>query len=118
MQLFTAPVIAPASTSSRPTLSEIDFCAWAAQAAPGDQIQYHHGFLALDTFSLSDQLCEHQRAELVRLAACAFRAAEDGLVHLVQKRLGAHSFAYIAIARPKPSHPRTSLSILLSEEAA
>src|SRR5690625_5129996 len=107
-----------AFTPKQRALTAIEFCAWMEQAAPGEQLPYHFGFLALDTFSLSGQPCERQRAELVRLAACAFRAAENGLVHLVQQRLGPEHFAYIAVARPKPNNPRVSLSTLLSEEAA
>jgi len=30
--------------ASRP-LSEIEFCAWVAQAVPGDRLEYHRGFL-------------------------------------------------------------------------
>ena len=35
--------------ASRP-LSEIEFCAWVAQAVPGDRLEYHRGFLVLDIF--------------------------------------------------------------------
>lgn|SRR5690625_1893104 len=107
-----------AFTPKRRALTAIDFCAWMEQAAPGEQLHYHHGFLVLDKFSLSDRLCERRRTDLVSLAACAFRAAENGLVHLVQQRLGPEHFAYIAVARPKPNNPSVSLSTLLSEEAA
>ena len=29
-------------------IDAIQFCAWIAQASPGDALEYHRGFLALD----------------------------------------------------------------------
>ena len=101
--------------TNRP-LTEIDFCAWVAQAVPGDRIHYHRGFLVLDTFKMFGRLSELQRAELTRLACRAFWASEQGLVHLVQERMGPDQFAYIAIARPKPKAAAVSLSALLLAE--
>ncbi|KND16035.1 hypothetical protein ADZ37_25270 [Pannonibacter phragmitetus] len=101
--------------ASRP-LTEIEFCAWVAQAVPGDRLEYHRGFLVLDIFPMFARLPDQQRAELARLGSRAFWAAEQGLVHLVQQRLGPDQFAYIAIARPKPKGAAASLSKLLLEE--
>ena len=98
--------------------SEIEFCAWVAQAAPGDRLEYHRGFLVLDIFPMFARLPDQQRAELARLGSRAFWAAEQGLVHLVQERVGPDRFAYIAVARPKPKHAAASLSALLLEEQA
>ena len=116
MLMAPLPLAGPELVPSR--MTAIEFFAWMVQATPGDQLQYYRGFLVLDTFSLSDRLCDSQRVELARLAACAFRAAESGLVHLVQKKLGPYAFAYIAVARSKPHHFSATLSTLLSEEAA
>lgn len=99
-------------------LTEIEFCAWVAQAAPGDRLEYHRGFLVLDTFPAFSHLPDAQRTELAKLGARAFWAAEQGLVHLVQERLDTDRFAYIAIARPKPKAAAASLSALLLEEQA
>jgi len=99
-------------------LTDIEFCAWVAQAVPGDRLEYHRGFLALDTFALLSGLSVKERAELGKLADRAFCAAEQGLVHLVQERVGPDRFAYIAIARPKPRTAAASLSALLLSEAA
>jgi hypothetical protein len=99
-------------------VTEISFCAWVAQAEPGDRLEYHRGFLVLDTFALFSGLSDEDRAELRKLADRAFRAAEAGLVHLVQERIDTDRFAYIAIARPKPRHATASLSALLLDEAA
>lgn len=102
--------------SSRP-LSEIEFCAWVAQAVPGDRLEYHRGFLVLDIFALFSRLDDRARKELAALAGRAFRAAEQGLVHLVQERLATDHFAYIAVARPRPGADSFSLSNLLLEDA-
>ena len=55
--------------ASRP-LTEIEFCAWVAQAAPGDRLEYHRGFLVLDIFPMLGRLADREREELARLA-CA-----------------------------------------------
>ena len=98
--------------------TEISFCAWLAQAEPGDRLEYHRGFLVLDTFAQFSGLADKERAELGKLANRAFCAAEQGLVHLVQERIGADQFAYIAICRPKPRHAAASLSAFLLEGEA
>ena len=99
-------------------LTEIEFCAWVAQAALGDRLEYHRGFLVLDIFPMLGRLADREREELARLGSRAFWAAEQGLVHLVQERVGPDRFAYIAVARPKPKHAAASLSALLLEEQA
>ena len=99
-------------------LTEIEFCAWVAQAAPGDRLEYHRGFLVLDIMPLFSRLADREREELARLGSRAFWAAEQGLVHLVQERVGPDRFAYIAVARPKPKAAAASLSALLLEEQA
>jgi len=101
-----------------PHPDEISFCAWVAQAEPGGRLQYHRGFLAIDTFALFSGRSEKERAELRKLADRSFWAAEAGLVHLVQERIGTDQFAYIAIARPKPRHAAASLSAFLLESEA
>lgn len=79
--------------------TEIAFCAWVGLALPGDTIVYHRGFLALDR---EDGSSGHPEAtQLRRLADRARWAAEAGLVHLVQRRLGPDRFAYLAVARRK-----------------
>lgn len=102
--------------TSRP-LTEIEFCAWVAQAMPGDRVEYHRGFLALDICPLFTRLADRQRDELARLGARALWAAEQGLVHLVQERIGRAQFAYLAIARPKPNAADVSISMLLLDAA-
>lgn len=91
-----------------PKLTELTFIAWLAQAAPGDTQLYHLGFLAVDAETEFSGLSAQERRSLRALADAAYRAAEQGLVHLVQARLGTDRFAYVAIARPKPTDPHSN----------
>lgn len=100
-----------------PQLTDIAFCAWVAQAEPGDRLVYHTGFLALDTFKLFTRFDERSRKDLIDLAGRAFRAFELGLVHLVQERLATDRFVYVAVARPRSKHGNAGLSELLLEGA-
>jgi len=51
------------------------------------------------------------------VASAALRAAEQGLVHLVQARIGPDQFAYIAIARARSRQAGPALSMRLLEAA-
>lgn len=104
--------------TARLRLGEIALCAWIGQAAPGDILEYHRGFLALDITVHGTRLCERDRAELARMARRAFLAAENDLVHLVQRRHGPDDYSYLAVARPKPKHAPASLATLLLAEVA
>jgi hypothetical protein len=106
------------SVRARQPLTEIEFCAWVAQASPSDRLEYHRGYLVLDIFPMLARVSDLQRAELAKLGSRAFWAAEAGLVHLVQERIGPDQFAYIAVARPKPKAAAVSLSALLLTEIA
>jgi hypothetical protein len=99
-------------------LTEMDFAGWVGSAAPGDRLEYHRGFLAVDIVPAISKLPEPERAALKTLGARAWWAAEQRLVHLVQERLGPGSFAYIAIARPKPRLAEVSLASLLVDAEA
>lgn len=89
-------------TRPKAPLTEIQFCAWVAQALPGDRLEYHRGFLVLDAFPGLSKLGDNERNELSLLGSRAFWTEAQGLVHLVQERLGPDLFSYLAIARPKP----------------
>lgn len=97
-------------------ISEIQFCAWVAQAEPGDRLDYHRGYLAVDADKVTSDLDPNARAELACLRDRAFWSETAGLVHLVQQRLGPDRFAYLAIARPKTS--RTARAVAQLAEAA
>ena len=72
MFMGTTPFI---TVRARRPLTEIEFCAWVAQAVPGDRLEYHRGFLVLDIFPMFARLPDQQRAELARLGSRAFWAA-------------------------------------------
>ena len=97
-------------------LNAIQFCAWVAQATPGDSLEYHRGLLALEGSEWSQDFAGVRRRELNRLARRVGWAAEQGLVHLVQRRNGPNDFSYIAIARPLTAEASASLSSILLKE--
>jgi len=99
-------------------ITDIDLYAWVAQAEAGEALIYHRGFLVVDADKTVSTLPTERRIALLRVADAAFRAAEQGLIHLVQERVGPDRFAYVAIARPKPKHAAASLAALLLSEAA
>ena len=84
-----------------PRLSEIELCAWIAQAEPGAVLEYHRGFLALDRSAFGRFADTPARTELALLGARAHDLAERDLVHLVQLRHGTEDYSYFAIARPR-----------------
>lgn len=100
-----------------PALDEVGLSAWIAQAAPGEALVYHRGFLAVDATGAVSNLTSERQRTLRGVAAAALRAAERDLVHLVQARLGPDHFAYIAVARPKPGPAGAALSVRLLEAA-
>lgn len=101
----------------RPIMDDVTFYAWIAQAGAGEMVIYHRGFLGVDRGPVISSLPEADRQRLATLGAAAYRAFEMGLVHLVQARLEADRFAYIAIARPKPDVAAAALSERLLEAA-
>jgi hypothetical protein len=112
------PDIIQSLPSELPGVTEIQFCSWLAQAAPGDVIKYHQGFLAIDLTPFGNPMNSETRAELARTGARAYDLAERGFVHLAQRRIGVGSFAYLAIARPRSGRTPIPFETLMSEEAA
>ncbi|HQS18443.1 hypothetical protein [Reyranella sp.] len=98
-------------------IDAIQFCAWIAQASPGDTLEYHRGFLALDACPDDQTPRSDERRELARVGHIAWRAAEKRLVHLVQRRNGPDDYSYLAIARQRTDKVTASLSTLLLQEA-
>jgi hypothetical protein len=113
MASFNSAHVAPIHAST----DEIAFCAWVAQAEPGETLVYHRGFLAVDATGVVSKLLSDQQRALRLVASAALRAAEQDLVHLVQARIGPDQFAYIAVARRKPRQAGASLSVRLLEAA-
>ncbi|WP_424931923.1 hypothetical protein [Amaricoccus macauensis] len=100
------------------SVSEIDLCVWLGTATPGDRLEYHRGFLAVDIEEKNKRLSERDSLALKHLRHRALALFERDLVHLVQERLGPGHFAYIAIARPKSSQVAAPLSMHLLEDVA
>ena len=97
-------------------IQEIDFLGWLGQAQPGDSLEYHRGFLALDTMRDGSRFPEKERLELSRVARRAWWAAEQNLVHLTQRRWTKDDYSYLAIARPRTASSPLTIQQLLSEE--
>ena len=102
-----------------PRLTEIELCAWIAQAEPGAVLEYHRGYLALDRTVFGHRADAPARAALGLLANRAHDLAERGLVHLVQLRHGVEDFSYLAIARPRRKGALPDFAtLIITEEAA
>lgn len=99
-----------------PRLTDVELYAWIAQAEAAARIEYHRGFLGIDVTPGISTLPEPERRQLADLGRAALGAFENGLVHLVQVRVGLDQFSYVAVARPKPKSGTSSLSTLLLAE--
>jgi hypothetical protein len=77
-------------------LSKAAFEAWLGRPAAGQEIEYYRGHLVWDR-GCTSRLSGRQRQALSRLADAVFSAAEEGRVHLAQRRNGPFDFSYIAI---------------------
>lgn len=91
------------SETRRPFVTRTEFGLWLADAEPGAVLQYHDGFLALDVVVAGSRFSANDRQELVDIAGYARWASDEGMVHLVQRRLGPNRFAYLAVMRKKPT---------------
>jgi hypothetical protein len=89
------------------------FSIWLGNATAGQIVEYHRGFLVLDADPRLSELPETERMDLTRLARCAYSAAEQRLVHLVQRRLASGQFSYLAIMRPSARLAAERLPVLL-----
>lgn len=99
--LLHPPALIPLRPNATP-YDEARFCTWLADAPSGARIIYYRGLLAFERMPSAGVLDQERRQRLARLASRALQAAEDGRVHLLQRRLGDNDYLYIAIkARPK-----------------
>jgi hypothetical protein len=78
-------------------LAPEEFCGWLAMAAPGDSTVYYRGHLGRDRCRSTTGLSEPNRQRLIALARQTLLAAEDGRVHLLQRRDGYGECSYIAV---------------------
>jgi hypothetical protein len=111
--------ISPIKPSGKVSMNELQLCMWLGDAAPGDSLEYHQGFLAKDIEAGSKQrLKEPERVMLERLATRARWAAERGFAHLVQRRIAPDQFSYLVIARPRAPAARGPLAFIELAAAA
>lgn len=99
-------------------LTEESLCTWLGAAVSGEAVIYHRGMLALDLSEQEKRLPENERVRLARVASRAWRLAEAGLLHLVQRRRGSEDIEYVAVARPKPRRGANALALLHASKAA
>ena len=98
-----------ATPTSRVLVSEVELLGWIGQASPGETLTYHRGFLALDRLRFGGRLSLAESIELSRVADTALRAADRGLVHLVQQRNDRDDYSYLIVARDKRSGAMAAL---------
>jgi hypothetical protein len=81
-----------------------DFTAWLADAAKGASVIYHTGNVARDRKAWTDRdgIKHKPIAGLDALAKAIARAAEGGVVALVQRRLAPDQWQYSAIRTAPP----------------
>lgn len=108
----------PITANAQRPLTEVTLCAWLGTAAPGDAIVYHRGALARQLCPQLACLPAEKRIALARLANRAWKLAEAGLAHLVQRRHGYEDYEYILVARYRPRRTRPSVLPSLLAEAA
>ena len=99
----------PAPTTMALIIDVAGFEGWLRAAHPGSRITLHRGHLCVDRALRPDAPNDADSeacAALNRLADRAMRAAEQGLVHLVQQRHGPEDFSYLAIRTRTPAKRR------------
>ena len=97
--------------------TKTEFRAWLARAKPGEQIEYHLGLLTWDR-SPASGLAEGDRRALGKTADAVFQAAEQGQVHLVQRRNGPFDFSYLAIRSIRPTNRRAVAVLAIGHAGA
>ena len=90
-------------------ITEQHLVQWLAGAAPGEQLVYHRGFLAIDTAVTSSQLPPSRRQMLLRVASRVRDMSTRGLVQTVQRRNGDGDFTYLVVARKRLAAARRRL---------
>jgi len=115
--MVMATHIPPIPTAAVP-LTEAALCKWLGAAAPGDTIIYFRGALARSVCPLHSPVTAEERARVANLAGRAWKLAELGLAHLVQRRHGFEDCSYILIAARRPRQAGSSLLPRILAEAA
>ena len=103
--------------AARELISVAEFRGWLARAESCSWFEYHRGLLILDRSPASALSDDHRRA-LAKIANAVFQAAEQGQVHLVQRRRGPFDFSYLAIKSVRAVALRAAAPSPLCSEAA
>jgi hypothetical protein len=91
-----------ASRSMRaPSCRLSTFRRWVGHAQAGECFVYYRGRLATERFKGLSALSEADRRELGAVAGLALALAEQGHLHLLQRRHGAGDYSYLAVARAR-----------------
>jgi hypothetical protein len=104
-------------TGPRVLSSVAEFRGWLARTGSCPWFEYHRGLLTWDRSPASGR-AEGDRRALGRIADAVFRAAEQGQVHLVQRRQGPFDFSYLAIKSVRAAARRGVARSPLCSEAA
>jgi hypothetical protein len=74
-----------------------ELAAWVDGAQAGDRVAYHEGHLGVDRLRGSSLFAEKDRRRLGTLAGLAWALAEPSRIHLIQQRVEAGRFRYLAV---------------------
>jgi hypothetical protein len=107
----------PSESATRDLISVAEFRGWLARAEPWSWFEYHRGLLIWDR-SPASGLVEGDRRALAKIANAVFQAAEQGEVHLVQRRNGPFDFSYLAIRSIRAANRRTVPALAIDRAAA
>jgi hypothetical protein len=107
----------PSESAARDLISVAEFRGWLARAESCSWFEYHRGLLICDR-SPASELAEADRRALAKIAKAAFQAAEQGQVHLVQRRNGPFDFSYLAIKSVRAAARRAGARSPRCSEAA
>lgn len=99
-------------------LDETALCRWVGTAAPGQTLTYFRGALARSLCPQLALLDAQQRSVLGKLARRAWKLADEGAAHLLQRRHGFEDYEYVLVARRRPRRSVQSLLPRLVAEAA
>jgi hypothetical protein len=80
-------------------MNDVDLCVWVADAKPSARIVYYTGHLSRDRLPHNDGYSEAVRCKIGELGNAAWMLGDENWVHLVQRRVIAGCWEYIAVRR-------------------
>ena len=102
--------------AARDPISVAEFRGWLARAESCSWFEYHRGLLIWDR-SPASELSEGDRRALAKIANAVFQAAEEGKVHLVQRRNGPFDFSYLAVKSVRSANRRAASALSIDRAA-